>query len=100
MAGAWGFGATVLARFGAPARRDAWLEGAIATTLGVGLFIVALQALAIAGALRQGAVLALLGAGIVLALLKYQASQQYMTNSAHAEVHEAHNFYEHRAKTM
>ncbi|WP_398501405.1 ArnT family glycosyltransferase [Variovorax sp.] len=70
MAGAWGFGATVLARFGAPARRDAWLEGAIATTLGVGLFIVAFQALAIAGALRQGAVLALLGAGIVLALLR------------------------------
>ena len=59
----WGWGRGVLARLAPPPRRDAWLEGAVAVALGVGLFICAFQVLAIFGAFKPGATLAVIGAG-------------------------------------
>lgn len=61
----WGYGRTLLARMAAPPRRDAGLEAAMAVALGVGLFICAFQALAIFGAFKTGATVALVVAGFV-----------------------------------
>lgn len=64
---AWGVGDGVLARLRAPARRDALLDAALATALGVGLFICAFQLLAIAGMLTRPAVLACVGGAALAA---------------------------------
>lgn len=66
----WGFGRALLARLSPPTRRDAWLEAAMAATLGVGLFICAFQVLAIFGAFKAGATVALIVAGVVAAALQ------------------------------
>lgn len=69
----WGCGRALLSRLGAPARPDVWLETAMATTLGVGLFICAFQWLAIAGLFTATAVLALVAAGVVAACVQLPA---------------------------
>ncbi|BEP64120.1 hypothetical protein GmRootV213_46740 [Variovorax sp. V213] len=66
----WGFGRALLARLSPPPRRDAWLESAMAATLGVGLFICAFQVLAIFGAFKVGATVTLIAAGLVAAALQ------------------------------
>ncbi|AGU47338.1 putative transmembrane protein [Variovorax paradoxus B4] len=68
--GCWGFGRALLARLAPPPRRDAWLEAAMAAALGVGLFICAFQLLAIFGAFKPGATVALIAAGVVAAGLQ------------------------------
>ncbi|MDR6425358.1 hypothetical protein J2738_001487 [Variovorax paradoxus] len=68
--GCWGFGRALLARLAPPPRRDAWLEAAMAAALGVGLFICAFQLLAIFGAFKPGATVALIAAGVVGAALQ------------------------------
>lgn len=69
----WGVGGALLRRLGAPPRTDAWLEAAMAATLGVGAFICAFQVLAIAGWLRAGWVLGAVALGLVLAGLQLRA---------------------------
>jgi len=66
----WGFGRALLGRLAPPPRRDAWLEAAMAVALGMGLFICAFQALAIFGAFRPGAALALMLAGVAAAAIQ------------------------------
>lgn len=66
----WGFGRALMARLAPPPRRDAWLEAAMAATLGVGLFICAFQVLAILGAFKVGATVALIVAGVGAAALQ------------------------------
>lgn len=70
IAASWGFGRALLGRLAPPPRRDAWLEAAMATALGMGLFICAFQALAIFGAFRAGATMALVLAGVAAAGLQ------------------------------
>jgi hypothetical protein len=67
VAACWGYGRAALTRLGAPSHRDAALETAMAVALGVGFFICAFQALAIAGVFRLGGVLILAGCGGALA---------------------------------
>jgi hypothetical protein len=67
VAGCWGFGRAVFLRLGVPVRRDLWLETAMSTALGIGVFICALQALGIAGLLRAPAVLLLVAIGFAAA---------------------------------
>lgn len=69
----WGFGRLVLARLAPPAWRDRWLETAMATALGLGLFIVAFQVLAITGTLQRGVVLALVGVGALAGAWQWRA---------------------------
>jgi hypothetical protein len=71
--GCWGWGRGVLSRLAPPPRRDAWLEAAMATALGIGLFICAFQALAIFGVFKTGATAALIAAGVVVAALQFPA---------------------------
>lgn len=66
----WGFGRALFARLAPPVRRDAWLEAAMAATLGVGLFICAFQLLAIFALFRREATAALVGLGVLAALLQ------------------------------
>lgn len=66
----WGFGRALLARLAPPPRRDVGLEAAMAVALGVGLFICAFQALAIFGAFKVGATVALVVAGFVAAAVQ------------------------------
>lgn len=66
----WGYGRALLGRLAPPPRRDAGLEAAMATALGVGLFICAFQALAIFGAFKTGATVALVVVGVVAAALQ------------------------------
>lgn len=66
----WGYGSALLARLAPPPRRDPGLEAALAVALGLGLFICAFQALAIFGAFKTGATVALVAAGIVTAALR------------------------------
>ncbi|MFS2166126.1 ArnT family glycosyltransferase [Variovorax sp. Varisp62] len=68
--GCWGFGRALLGRLAPPPRRDAVLEAAMAVALGVGLYICAFQALAIFGAFKAGATVALVVAGVVAAALQ------------------------------
>ena len=68
--GCWGFGRALLGRLAPPPRRDAVLEAAMAVALGVGLYICAFQALAIFGAFKAGATVALVVAGVVTAALQ------------------------------
>ncbi len=70
IAASWGFGRALLGRLAPPPRRDAWLEAAMAVALGMGLFICAFQALAIFGAFRAGATMALVLAGVAAAGLQ------------------------------
>lgn len=66
----WGYGRALLARLAPPPRRDLGLEAAVAVALGVGLFICAFQALAIFGAFKTGATVALVVAGFVAAAVQ------------------------------
>ncbi len=66
----WGYGRALLARLAPPPRRDLGLEAAVAVALGVGLFICAFQALAIFGAFKTGATVALVAAGFVAAAVQ------------------------------
>ncbi|KQW59563.1 ArnT family glycosyltransferase [Variovorax sp. Root411] len=68
--GCWGFGRALLGRLAAPPRRDAGLEAAMAVALGVGLYICAFQALAVFGAFKAGATVALVVAGVLAAALQ------------------------------
>lgn len=68
--GCWGFGRALLVRLAPPPRRDAGLEAAMAAALGVGLFICAFQLLAIFGAFKPGATVALIAAGVLAAALQ------------------------------
>ncbi len=52
-AACWGFGRALLVRIGAPARRDVWLETAMAITTGIGIFVCFLNAFAIARQLHD-----------------------------------------------
>lgn len=70
----WGFGRALLSRVGAPVRRDAALEAAMAVALGMGLFILGFQALAIAGVFGLAGVLALTGAGVAVAAVQLPAA--------------------------
>lgn len=79
MLAAWGAGQLLWARLRAPGdaapgavdlAADPWLGLAMATALGLGLYIGAFQVLGIAGALRPPAVLALLGAGLLAGALQ------------------------------
>jgi len=51
----WGMGQTALSLLKAPAQNDRWLQGALATSLGMGLFVVVLQGLAVGGQLTRPA---------------------------------------------
>ena len=64
----WGFGRAVLARLGASARSDAWLDAAMAVTVGMGLFICVFQAFAIAGRFTPVVSVVLVVSGIAAAL--------------------------------
>jgi 4-amino-4-deoxy-L-arabinose transferase-like glycosyltransferase len=67
----WGLGRALLARIGAPARRDLGLEPALAMAAGLGIAVCLLQALAIAHALSAAAVCGILGVGAAAALLQW-----------------------------
>ncbi|GAA4335976.1 hypothetical protein GCM10023165_12770 [Variovorax defluvii] len=69
-AACWGFGRALFLRLGAPARSDFWLETAMATALGVGLFICVFQGLGIAGLLRMPAVLLVVAVGFAAACIQ------------------------------
>ena len=56
----WGLGQTALSQLKAPTQNDRWLQGALATTLGMGLFVVVLQGLAVGGQLTRPALFVVL----------------------------------------
>jgi len=64
----WALGITALNHLRAPLQGDRWLHGALATTLGMGVFIVVVQGLAIAGQLTRPALFVLLTGCWCLAL--------------------------------
>ena len=63
----WGLGQATLLALRAPRVEDRWLGWALTTTLGLGLFIVLVQALAVAGQLHRPALFGLLILGWGLA---------------------------------
>ncbi len=67
----WGWGRGVLVWLSPPLRRDAWLEAVSAVAVGIGIFICAFQALAIAGLFRPGVTVALIAAGVAVAALQF-----------------------------
>ena len=67
----WGWGRGVLMWLSPPLRRDAWLEAVTAAAVGVGMFICAFQALAIAGLFRPAATVALVTLGVAAAALQF-----------------------------
>jgi 4-amino-4-deoxy-L-arabinose transferase-like glycosyltransferase len=69
----WGLGRALLARIGAPGRRDAGLEAAMAAAAGLGLCVCAFQAIAIAGLFGRGAVLGTVALGLLAAVLQWPA---------------------------
>jgi len=73
VAGCWGYGRALLSRIAAPVRRDVWLETAMATTLGIGVFICAFQWLAALGQFGLAGVLALVGLGVAAACVQLPA---------------------------
>lgn len=75
----WGFGRALVRWLGAPPRRDASLEAAMAVALGIGLFIVVFQGLGIAGIFRAPAVLAMLGGGLLAAGLQARGAVREWT---------------------
>ena len=68
IAACWGYGRAMLVRLGAPPRRDVWLETGMAMATGIGLFICAFQAFAIAGWLTRGVVIAAVVIGVAAAV--------------------------------
>ncbi|MEJ8857001.1 hypothetical protein WKW79_20665 [Variovorax robiniae] len=60
----------MLSRLAAPTQRDRWLEWGMATSLGLGLFVMAMQVLGLVGALRPVPVLGLVAAGVIAAALQ------------------------------
>jgi hypothetical protein len=68
IAACWGYGRAVLVRLGTPPRRDVWLETGMAIATGIGLFICAFQAIAIAGWLTRGVVIAAVVIGVAAAV--------------------------------
>lgn len=73
VAACWGFGRAVFVRLGAPVHRDFWLEMAMATALGVGIFICVFQALGIAGLLNVPGVLLPVAVGFAAACVQFPA---------------------------
>ncbi|OUM02235.1 hypothetical protein A8M77_12020 [Variovorax sp. JS1663] len=69
-ASCWGFGRALFLRLGSPMRGDFWLETAMATALGVGIFICAFQLLGIAGLLKMPAVLLIVAVGFAAACVQ------------------------------
>jgi hypothetical protein len=82
----WGYGRAVLSRIGAPTPADVWLEAGMTATLGVGLFICAFQALAIAGLFGVTGVLVLVAIGIGAAALQVPAWRRQLRERAAAAV--------------
>lgn len=80
----WGYGRAVLSRIGAPTPADVWLEAGMTATLGVGLFICAFQALAIAGLFGVTGVLVLVAIGIGAAALQVPAWRRQLRERAAA----------------
>lgn len=72
-AACWGFGRALLVRLGAPARRDVWLETAMAITAGIGIFVCIFQAFAIARQFTAGVVVASVAVGLVAVILQVAA---------------------------
>ncbi|MEJ8822105.1 hypothetical protein WKW80_08640 [Variovorax humicola] len=72
VAACWGVGQAALSRMAPPAQRDRWLEWAMATSLGLGIFVVAMQGLGLAGVLRPAPVLALVALGVIAAALQFR----------------------------
>ena len=72
-AACWGFGRALFARLGLPLHRDFWLETAMTTALGVGIFICVFQALGIAGWLTLPGVLLTVAIGFALACVQAPA---------------------------
>jgi hypothetical protein len=66
-AACWGFGRALFLRLGSPPRGDFWLETAMATALGAGVFICVFQLLGIAGLLNMPAVLMAVAVGFAAA---------------------------------
>ncbi|KWT64027.1 MULTISPECIES: hypothetical protein [unclassified Variovorax] len=73
VAGCWGFGRAVFVRLGVPVHGDFWLETAMATALGVGIFICVFQALGIAGLLNVPGVLLTVAVGFAAACVQFPA---------------------------
>ncbi|VTU15590.1 hypothetical protein H6CHR_00281 [Variovorax sp. PBL-H6] len=73
VAACWGFGRAVFVRLGAPVHRDFWLEMAMTTALGVGIFICVFQALGIAGLLNVPGVLLPVAVGFAAACVQFPA---------------------------
>lgn len=92
----WGMGLTALHQLKAPRQDDRWLHGALATTLGMGLFIVALQVLAVASQLTRPALFVLLIVGWSLALwqaVRARRQQQAAGRPAAAVTWHAHELF-------
>jgi len=66
----WGLGQTLFTRLLRVRSDDPWLNWALACASGIGVFIVALQGLAVSGHLRRGPLNVLLASGLLLALLQ------------------------------
>lgn len=69
----WGFGRALLARIGAPPRRDRGLETAMASAAGLGLIVCVFQAIAIAGLFGRTAVIGTVALGLLAAALQAPA---------------------------
>ncbi len=87
---AWGVGDLVGARLraGPPARQgtargDAWLDLALSCALGIGVFVVLLQGLGVAGWLRPPVTMALLLAALAVAAVRTPAAWRRLRAGAH-----------------
>ncbi|WP_256856599.1 glycosyltransferase family 39 protein [Variovorax sp. KK3] len=69
-AACWGFGRALFLRLGSPVRGDFWLETAMATALGIGIFICVFQVLGIAKLLNMPAVLMVVAVGFAAACIQ------------------------------
>lgn len=78
----WGYGRAVLSRIDVPTPADVWLDAGMSATLGIGLFICAFQALAIAGLFGMTGVLVLLAIGIGAAALQVPAWRRQVRERA------------------
>ena len=73
IAACWGFGRALFARLGGLVHPDFWLETAMTTALGVGIFICVFQALGIAGLLNLPGVLLTVAVGFAAACVQVPA---------------------------
>ena len=86
----WGFGQTFLQRTGSTSG-DRWLDMAIASTTGAGIFIFVLQILAAIGKLQFAILIIIILSGLILAviqtvaLVKYRANRTFFAPVRHAK---------------